>query len=124
MTPSARPAVALTRAALGTTLVLALAACGGPAAAAQARACGVARAAQKGLMAAPMSGPAMTGYATALSDARATGALAGPVGQAITDAGDAAADARHGDPAQYRADTELFVSDLAAIESTCQRAAS
>jgi hypothetical protein len=120
----ARPAPVLAAAALALSLALALAlalaGCGGQAVAAQARACGVARAAQKGTSAAAMNGPAMVTYATALADSRASGALAVPVGQAITDAEDAESDARQHDRAQYQADAELFISDLAAIESECQ----
>jgi hypothetical protein len=124
ITSSARVPVALAAVALASaTLALSLAGCGGPAAAAQARACGVARAAQKGSSAAAMNGPGMATYATALADSRATGALALPVGQAVIDARDAEADARQHDQAQYQADAELFISDLAAIESECHRAA-
>jgi hypothetical protein len=122
ITSSARTPVVLAAALAGAALALSLTGCGGSAAAAESRACGLARAAQRGTSAATMNGRAMATYATALTDTRATGALALPVGQAVTDARDAEADARQHDRAQYGADAELFISDLVAIESECQSA--
>jgi hypothetical protein len=113
---TAFPRVGLAMAFAGA---VALSACGGAASAAAARACGVAQAAARKTSTRSMNGPVMGSFATAFEGAGATGALAGPVRDAIADARDAQSDASAHDLAQYQADAELFMSDISEIERDC-----